>query len=128
MSLTIDPGALLARSYPLPRGPRVRLRLARAHDAPAIRALMGRVGHQPDELEIARLVRFDPRTRVVICATALLGSTDTVVGFGSIGLDANPHSEPEALLVDEQLTDGLDKLLTRALRGRVTALARPRAA
>jgi hypothetical protein len=128
VNLSFDPGALLARSYPLARGPRVRLRLARPHDAPAIRALMERRGLQPEELEIARLVRFDPRTRVVICALALVDSIETVVGLGAIDLVPGGSPEPDSLLVDQALTDGLDDLLTRALRGRAGALARTRAA
>jgi hypothetical protein len=125
---SFDPGALLARSYPLPRGPRVRLRLAQLRDAPAIRALLERHGVDPEDLQIARLVRFDPRTRVVISATALIGSSETMVGIGAIELDANPLAEPDTLVVDEQLTEGLDELVKRALVGRAAAIARTRAA
>jgi hypothetical protein len=128
MDRSFDPGALLAQSYPLPRGPRVRLRLAQLRDAPEIRALLERQGVEPEELEIARLVRFDPRARVAICATALLGSTETVVGVGAIELDANLDAEPDTLVVDDELTDGLDELLKRALTGRANAITRSRAA
>jgi hypothetical protein len=128
MESGFDPGALLGNSYALPCGPRVRLRLTQLRDAPAIRALWERGGLDPEDLEVARLVRFDPRTRVVICATALIGSSDTLVGVGAIGLDVNPQAEPDTLVVDAQLTDGLDQLLRRALVGRAGAIAGARAA
>lgn len=102
--------------------------MTQLRDAPAIRALLERGGLDPEDLEVARLVRFDPRTRVVICATALIGSSDTLVGVGAIGLDVNPQAEPDTLVVDAQLTDGLDQLLRRALVGRAGAIARARAA
>jgi hypothetical protein len=124
-----DPGALLARSYGLARGPRVCLRLARSRDLDGVRGLFERQGLQPCELELERLVRADPRRRLVICATALIGSAETVVGVGVIGLDpAAAGTGPELVLVDEQLTEGLQELLTDALVGRADVLARGRAA
>ncbi len=104
------------------------MRFARASDAPAVRELIECLGRDPEELEIARLVRFDPRTRAVICATALIGSSETVVGIGAIDLDGNALGEPDTLLVDEQLTSALDELLRQALVGRARASARTRAA
>lgn len=70
-------------------------------------------------------MRFDPRRRVVICASALIESSETVVGVGAIGLG---DREPELLVVDDQLTEGLDVLLRRALIGRSSAAANRRAA
>jgi hypothetical protein len=123
-----DPGALLARSYALPRGPRVCLRLARVRDLPSVRALLRRQGIEPDELELARLMRSDPRCRLVICATALIDSAETVVGIGAIELDGESDLLPSRLLVDDQITDGLAPLLFEALVGRARALVRARAA
>jgi len=127
MEPSFDPGALLARSYVLPRGPRVCLRLARPRDVPAIAQLLEREGIERDEVELARLVRFDPRRQIVICATALIGCTDTIVGIGAIELGNGPSGQPDELVVDSHLTDGLDELLARALRGRARALAGARA-
>jgi hypothetical protein len=121
----LDDSVLGAHSHLLPRGPRVRLRLAQIRDARAIRAFLGEHGFDPDGLEANRLVRVDPRLRVTICATALIGSTETVIGVGAIEVGA---SEPDVLVVDEALTDGLDALLRRALRGRAAAIADRRAA
>ena len=128
MFSAFDPGALLARYYVLPRGPRVCLRLARIRDLPGIQELFA--GHRlaPDELELARLVRADPRRQIVICATALVNGAETIVGVGAIDLERMPDREPEPmlLLVDDRLTDGLEELLADALMGRAQALSRAR--
>jgi len=77
---SIDTGALMSRSYALPAGPRVRLRLARRSDLPGLCALLQSRGIDPSDLALSRLVRYDPWTRVVICATTPLGGTETIVG------------------------------------------------
>ena len=115
----LDPGALLARTYELPTGPRVRLRYARRSDAPGLRELLAGRGIEAAEASLERLVRYDPSRRAVICATALVGATETVVGVGAIEL--RPDAVPETLVVDEALTEGLGELLAAALLGRATA-------
>ncbi len=127
MGMAIDPGALLARSFTLPRGPRVRLRLARLRDLAAIEALVRRESDEPDALDLARLLHADPRRQLAITATALIGLNETVVGFGAIDLE-QPGRPPQPLVVDRALTDGLDDLLCDALVGRAQALRRTRAA
>jgi hypothetical protein len=112
MASSLDHAPLFTRSYALSRGPRVRLRLAQVRDAPAIRALLRGRGSDADQLDIARLVRFDPRRRVVICATALIGLVETIVGVGAIDLDA---LEPDIVLVDDGFGDELADLIRRAL-------------
>jgi len=121
----------MARSFALPRGPRVRLRLARIRDQPAIEELCRRLGLRADSFEIGRLVRTDPRQQIVICATALVGSAETLVGVGAIRLEeagAGTEPEPTLLLVDGALTEGLDELLAGALTGRARLVTRTRAA
>lgn len=120
-----DPGALLSRTYVLPRGPRVRLRLARPSDGSAIRALASEYGIEGNSLPVERLLRFD-RRRLVICAMALVGAEEAFAGVGAIDLE--PGAEPELVLVDEELTEGLGELLVAALAGRAGALTRFRAA
>jgi hypothetical protein len=127
MALADDPGALLARSYTLARGPRVRLRLARQRDLAPIESLLRREGSGCDQLDVVRLLRADPRRQLAITATALIGSVESVIGFGAIDLDA-PGAAPTTLVVDRELTDGLDTLLSDALIGRAEALRRTRAA
>jgi predicted N-acetyltransferase YhbS len=105
----------------------VRLRLARHRDLGAIDALLRRERRAAEELDLARLLRADPRYQLVITATALIGSVETVVGFGAIDIGA-PSAVPTMLVVDSAATDGLDTLLAEALTGRAEALRRTRAA
>jgi hypothetical protein len=122
-----DPGALLARSYELAGRQRVVLRLARLGDLRGLEALCDRLGVSLGELELARLLRSNPRERLVICAMALKRSAEVVVGLGVIEID---HVErgPSLLLVDEDLSEGVGELLSDALTGRAHALTRARAA
>ena len=120
-----DPGALLSQTYALPRGPRVRLRLARSRDAAAIQTLAAEHGIELDSLSLERLLRFDPR-RIVICATALVGAGEVVAGFGAIELE--PGAEPEPVVADERFAAGLGELLAAALAGRAHAITGFRAA
>jgi N-acetylglutamate synthase-like GNAT family acetyltransferase len=122
MSEPIDTGALLTRTYELPAGPRVRLRLARRSDLPALRALLAQRGVEATDLELERLVRYDPMRRAVVCATAPVDGTELLVGVGAISLEDG--AEPDTVVVDERLTDGLGELLCRALVGRARARAR----
>ena len=122
MPLSRDPGALLSRSYELPSGPRVRLRLARRSDLPGVRALLAQRGIEISELELERLMRYDPRSRVVICAMAPVRGAETVVGVG--GIDLETAAEPDTVVVDERLTDGLAPLLAEALVQRARIHAR----
>jgi hypothetical protein len=124
MGFTFDPGALLGQSFSLDEGPRVRLRLARLRDRPAITALLERQGQSADELALARLVRVDPRERVVICACALLGSVEELIGIGAIDVG---RRDPGPVLVDDRAPSGLEELLRSSLVGRANALSQARA-
>lgn len=101
---------MMAHSFTLPGGTRVRLRLARARHEPSVRALVARTDAECSELDIARLVRFDPRERMVICV--LLDTSEVVVGLGAISFDSD---RPELLLVDEQVGEELNELLSSSL-------------
>lgn len=101
---------MMAQSATLGGGTRVRLRLARARDQSSVKALIERTGAECSELEITRLVRFDPRERMVICA--LLDTTEIVVGVGAISFDSD---RPELLVVDEQVGEELGELLSSSL-------------
>src|SRR5436190_19974542 len=117
MADDLDPGALLARTYELPSRQRVRLRLARRSDLSGLRALLAQRGIEPSALELERLVRYDPRRRLVLCATAPIDGTEAVVGVGAIEL-GSPRPEPDTIVVDERVTEGLPELLKAALVGR----------
>jgi hypothetical protein len=115
-----DPRALLAQYHPLPRGPRVCLRLVRRRDLAAIADLYARQRIAVHELSLARLVSFDLLSMLVLCATALIDSRETVLGVGAIQLDR--PTEPTLIVVDEHETDGLDELLSGALVVHATAI------
>jgi hypothetical protein len=121
-----DPGALLAQYHPLPRGPRVCLRLARRRDLAGLSDLYRRQGIPVHHLSLARLVSFDLLNMLVLCATALVDSTETVLGVGAIELE-RPH-EPTLMVVDDAQTEGLADLLADALVTHATALSEARAA
>ena len=125
MSIDFEPSHLGAHSHELPRGPRVRLRLVQIRDRRAIQSFLAAHRVTASELQAARLVASDPQRRVAVCATALLGATETVVGVASIDVGA---TEPDLLVVDAELTEGLDDLLTRALQRRANTIAARRAA
>lgn len=101
--------------------------MARSSDARPIRELAARRRFDADPLEVARLTRFDPRTRLVISATALIDSRETFVGVGAVDLHAEGPFEPDTLIFDERL-EGLGSLLMRCLAGRARALGQGQAA
>jgi hypothetical protein len=125
MEGTCDQGTFVARSYTLPHGPRVRLRLAQRRDLPAILDLLRARTDHPADLQIARLVQADPRERIAICATALLGVRETIVGFGAIEVGSD---RPDTVVVDGSLTGGLGELIIGALVSRSAMIAERRAA
>ena len=110
---SFTPGPLAANTYGLPGGARVSLRLARARDEASVLALIARTGAECSELDVARLMRFDPRRRMVICASTLLDVTELVVGVGAITLNGE---RPELLVVDERMGEELGHLLSSSLR------------
>ena len=122
MTEPIDVGALLSRTYELPAGPRVRLRYARRSDLPGLRRLLESRDIEPTDVALNRLVRYDPTRRAVICASAHVGGTEVIVGVGAIDFDDG--AEPDTLVVDAALTEGLTELLASALAGRARTHAR----
>jgi hypothetical protein len=110
------------RTYPIENGPRVRLRLALRSDAAAVRGLLARRGVDASDLELGRLLAFDPMRRVVLCAFAPIDAAETLVGIGAIDLDED--AEPDTLVVDERLAGGLSSLLGEALLSRAHAHGR----
>lgn len=105
----VDPGALLVGSHRPEFGPRVRLRLPHRSDAAALRSLLARHGVDPNDLQLTSLLRFDPRERMVICATVAGMQPDEVVGVGVI--DFRGDGTPGTLIADP----GVEELLREAL-------------
>ncbi len=109
---------MLSRSHGLVSGRRVRLRNARPSDGSAIAELLeaGAVSRsEPPELDIYRLIRFDPRRRLAICATALIGNTEKVVAVGSIAIGAE---QPELVVAGPDDSGELQELVRAALLSR----------
>jgi hypothetical protein len=104
-------------AHTLPGGLRVRLRLPHSSDRHRVAALPA-----PDELEAGRLLRFDPRRRLVLCATAWIGGSEALVGCGAI--DLRPGAAPDLLLADETAAPQLGELLADVLRAERTARVR----
>jgi hypothetical protein len=110
---------LLGRWYTLPSGMRVRMRLARAGDVRGIAAVLASRSLETSELDILRLVRFDPRTRTVVCATTPVGGGEAVVGLAAIDHESD---EPDMLVVEAQADRCLGALLNDAACARATGL------
>ena len=109
----------LRRTFPVPGGPPVRLRMAGPSDRALLAALLERRGLPASELELRRLLAFDPARRHVLCALAPVDGTEVLAGFGAIDLG---EDAPDALVIDERFTPGLGEVLGRVLVER----ARPR--
>jgi hypothetical protein len=111
----------LRRTFPVPGGPHVRLRMAGPSDRPLVKALLERRGVEATDFELRRLLAFDPARRHVLCALAPVDGHETLMGFGAIDAGADA---PDVLVVDDRVGGGLGELLGRVLVER----ARPRAA
>lgn len=117
---------MLDRFHTLRSGIRVRLRLARSSDVFGLRELLERTG-SADRLEAVTLIRFDPRRRIVICASMLIDARETIVGVGAVDLVPGGPLAPSTLVVDERVP-GLRELLADVLEARASALLRTTAA
>ncbi len=102
----------LRRTFPVPGGPPVRLRMAGPSDRALVAGLLARRGIEAGELEVQRLLAFDPARRHVLCALAPLDGTEVLAGLAAIdfGEDA-----PDVLVIDERFAPGLGELLGRVL-------------
>lgn len=100
-------------STTLANGLRVHLRLPHRLDAARLRGLVERAGLPADDLTIARTLRFDPRGRVAVVATALVDRGELLVGIGVIDRFSD---ELELLLADEDTAPGTAAALESALR------------
>jgi hypothetical protein len=102
----------LRRTFPVPGGPPVRLRMTGPMDGPAAAALLARHGLPAADLDVRRLLAFDPARRHILCALAPIDGTEVLAGLGAIdfGEDA-----PDLLVVDERFPPALGDVLGRVL-------------
>ena len=102
----------LRRTFPVPGGPPVRLRLAGPSDRAPMLGLLQARGLRADELDVRRLLAFDPARRHVLCALAPLDGAEVLAGIGAIDFGAEA---PDVLVIDERFSPGLSDVLGRVL-------------
>jgi hypothetical protein len=86
--------------------------MAGPSDRPLVTALLERRGLPAEEIDVQRLLAFDPARRHVFCALAPLDGTEVLAGIGAIDSGAE---EPDVLVVDERFGPALADLLGRVL-------------
>lgn len=102
----------LRRTFPVAGGPPVRMRMAGPSDRALVAALLERRGLAAGDMDMRRLLAFDPARRHVLCALAPLDGAEVLAGLGAIdfGEDA-----PDVLVVDDRFGPALSELLGRVL-------------
>jgi hypothetical protein len=108
---------LLTSSHPLPNGIRVRLRLPHSGDREGLVALHDRLGAPLDDVRLTRILRFDPRACVSVCATTLQGQTEVLVAYGSVDRDGTSS----LVVADEASAPGVSELVRAALAERTAS-------
>jgi hypothetical protein len=98
--------------HTLPEGTRLRLRLPQVRDRVGLVELLDRLGLEAGDLDVARILRFDPRGRTVVCATVWTGTSETMTGIVAGAKDADG---PDLLVADERLTPGVSDVLREVL-------------
>lgn len=116
-ALLTDPGALLATTHEAGGGLRVRLRLARPSDALGVREFLE--GVSPDGEVAGSVVRgytfVDPRQRLVVAASAVLGGRNRIVGLADVAFSATGVAELGVVVDERTRNRGVGKLLTEAV-------------
>ena len=107
---------VFSRTFALASGPRVRVRLGMPRDAGRVASLLGDLGVEASELDLRRLLTYDPSRRRVALAFAPMDGRDVLVGLGAIEL--RPDAEVDTLLVDDRVADGLRDFLAGLLAQR----------
>ena len=108
---------LLTRTHPLPGGSRVRLRLPQAGDRAGLIALHERLGAPLDDMRMTRILRFDPRACLSVCALTLSGTNEVLVAYGHVDRDGTGS----LVVADEVLAPGVTQLVAAALGERTGA-------
>lgn len=109
---------MLFSRHSSPEGPSLRVRLARTADRRALADLLTRLDHPDADLAAARMLRYDPRRRLVLCATAWDGGREVVVG---VAVTAGRGGALDVLITDEDLAPGAGDALRDGALARVVA-------
>jgi hypothetical protein len=107
---------VFTRTFALPDGPRVGLRLAMPRDAERVACLLRERGVEASELDLRRLLTYDPSRRRVVLAFAPVEGRDVLVGIAAI--DLAPGADVDTLVVDEDLAGGIGPFLGAVVRDR----------
>jgi hypothetical protein len=108
---------LLTRTHPLADGTRVRLRLPQPGDRAGLSALHERLGAPLDAVRMTRILRFDPRACLSVCATVLTGVSEVLVAYGHVDRDGTSS----LVVADEAVAPGITDLVRAALAERTEA-------
>jgi GNAT superfamily N-acetyltransferase len=123
----VDPGAMLSKTHELADASRVRLRLTRPSDAPAVRAFLERLTAEtrtlrflaPAPIVSDALVRhftfYDPRERLMLAATMPADGTERIVGLADAAFLATGLAEIGIVVDDASQGRGLGKVLSEAV-------------
>lgn len=122
-----DPGTLLATTHAVAGGLRVRLRLTRPTDGPAVRTFLERLSPEArhrrflsampvvPETAVRRFTFFDPRRRMILAATTFEQGTEEIVGLADVAHLETGLAELAVVVGDERQGLGIGKLLTEAI-------------
>jgi GNAT superfamily N-acetyltransferase len=137
-----DPGTLMATTHRVGDGLAVRLRLARPTDAPRVRDFLEGLSLETrhrrflaamplvPEAIVRHFTFFDPRRRMVVAATAMVGSREEILGLADVALreERSPAAgraeertrqsgvaELAVVVDDDRQGQGVGKLLTEVI-------------
>lgn len=122
-----DPGTLLATTHAVAGELRVRLRLTRPTDGPAVRAFLEHLSPEArhrrflsampvvPETAVRRFTFFDPRRRLIVAATTFERGTEEIVGLADVAHLETGLAELAVVVDDERQGLGIGKLLTEAI-------------
>ncbi len=123
----VDPGAMLANAHELPSGLTVRLRLARPTDAVQVRALLERQSAETlsrrfftampriSDGTVRHFTYYDPRTTLIVAATALIGGAEEVVGLADVALLGTGLAEIGLLVDEAHRGEGIGRAMSEAV-------------
>lgn len=122
----VDPGTLMATTHAAGGDLRVRLRLTRPSDGPAVRSFLERLSpetrnrrflhampHVPETI-VHRFTFYDPRRRLVVVATSFEAGAHEIVGLADVAHLETGLAEIAVVVDDNRQGRGVGKLLTEA--------------